>query len=83
MANANTQIDPMHGEEIGHGNSKAAWAAIAVMMVGFIVGCIAFAGHNPTVVYIGIGIVFLGLIVGWIMKKAGYGVNGAKSGSAH
>ncbi|MDQ0094531.1 MULTISPECIES: HGxxPAAW family protein [Micrococcaceae] len=83
MANANTQIDPMHAEEIGHGNSKAAWAAVGIMMVGFVAGGIAFAAHNHLVVYICSGVVLLGLVVGWIMKKAGYGVNGSKSGDSH
>lgn len=83
MANANTQIDPMHSEEIGHGNSKAAWSMVGIMMVGFVVGCIAFAGHNAFVVYVGCAIVVLGLIVGWIMKKAGFGVNGSRSGDSH
>ena len=83
MANANPQIDPMHAEEIGHGNSKAAWSMVFVMMIGFVVGGIAFAGHNPTFVYVGCAIVVVGLIVGWAMKKAGFGVNGSRSGDSH
>lgn len=83
MANTNTQIDPMHAEEIGHGNSVAAWTLVGVCMIGFIIGGISFAAHNPTMVYISSGIIVLGLISGWVMKKAGYGVGGSKSGSAH
>lgn len=83
MAKTNTQIDPMHAEEIGHGNSIAAWTLVGISLIGFIIGGIAFAGHNPTMVYVGIGVVILGMIGGWIMKKAGYGVGGAKSRSSH
>lgn len=83
MANANPQIDPMHSEEIGHGNSRAAWSMYGTMMIGFVIGGIAFAAHNHVVVYASVGIVILGLIVGWIMKKAGFGVGGPKSGFTH
>ena len=83
MANANTQIDPMHAEEIGHGNSRAAWSMYGTMMIGFVIGGIAFAAHNHVVVYASVGIVILGLIVGWAMKKAGFGVNGSRSGDSH
>lgn len=83
MANSNTQIDPMHAEEIGHGNSIAAWTLVGISLIGFIIGGISFAGHNPTMVYVGCAVVVLGLIAGWVMKKAGFGVGGARSGSAH
>ncbi|PQZ96434.1 hypothetical protein CQ018_00165 [Arthrobacter sp. MYb227] len=73
----------MHAEEIGHGNSIAAWTLVGISLIGFIIGGISFAAHNPTMVYISSGIVVLGLISGWVMKKAGYGVGGSKSGSAH
>ncbi|HJX79568.1 MULTISPECIES: HGxxPAAW family protein [Micrococcaceae] len=79
----NTEIDPVYTEEIGHGNSIAAWACVGIMTIGFIIGGIAFAFHNSTVVYASIGVVVLGLIVGWIMKKAGFGVGGSRSGAAH
>ncbi|MDO5744228.1 MAG: HGxxPAAW family protein [Micrococcaceae bacterium] len=83
MANANTQIDPMHADEVGHGNSRAAWTMYGIMITGVIIGAIAFAAHNPTIVYVGCAIVAVGLIVGWVMKKAGFGVNGPKSGFSH
>ncbi|MGL3804833.1 HGxxPAAW family protein [Paeniglutamicibacter sp. R2-26] len=83
MANSNTQIDPMHSEEIGHGNSIAAWTLVGISMIGVIVAGVSFAGHNSTMVYAGLGIVVVGLIAGWVMKKAGFGVGGARSGSSH
>ena len=79
----NTEIDPVYTEEIGHGNSIAAWACVGIMIIGSIVGGIAFAFHNPAIVYAGVGIMLLGLVVGWIMKKAGFGVGGSRSGAAH
>ncbi|GAB3619343.1 hypothetical protein GCM10027417_06030 [Glutamicibacter endophyticus] len=78
-----TQIDPVLTEELGHGNSIAAWVCIGVMMIGFIVGGIAFAYTAWTIVYVSAGIVVLGLILGWIMKAAGFGVGGPRSGAKH
>ncbi|MGQ3384441.1 HGxxPAAW family protein [Glutamicibacter sp. TV12E] len=79
----NTEIDPVYAEEIGHGNSIAAWSCVLIMTVGFIVGGIAFANLAWSIVWVGCGIVVLGLIVGAILKAAGFGVGGARSGASH
>ncbi|AWB86432.1 DUF6704 family protein [Mycetocola zhujimingii] len=65
--------------EPGHGHSPAAWTAITIMLIGFAVGTIAFWFDTPWLVWSSAGLVVVGAIVGWIMKKAGYGVNGPKS----
>ncbi|MCO1339878.1 hypothetical protein BJH93_13410 [Kocuria polaris] len=87
MADATTEsthaVDPMHSEQPGHGNSIAAWAMVAVMLLGFLVGCIGFTIPNIPVLVVGIVIIPLGLILGWILKKAGFGVGGAKSKGSH
>ncbi|GAB3684063.1 hypothetical protein GCM10027591_18320 [Zhihengliuella somnathii] len=87
MANAVDQtthaVDPMHAEQPGHGNSVAAWSMVAVMLVGFAVGCVGFTIANVPVLVVGVVIIFAGLILGWILKKAGFGVGGSKSKSSH
>ncbi|PYI67630.1 hypothetical protein CVV68_09315 [Arthrobacter livingstonensis] len=69
-----------HSVELGHGNSPAAWTCVTVMLVGTIVGCVAFLiGESATLLFwIGVGIIAVGLIVGIAMKSAGYGVGGNK-----
>ena len=79
----NTEIDPVYTEEIGHGNSIAAWACVGIMLIGSIVAGIAFANLAWTVFWIGCGVVVLGLVVGAILKMAGFGVGGARSGTSH
>lgn len=79
----NTEIDPVYTEEIGHGNSVAAWACVLTMIVGAIVAGIAFANSAWTVFWIGCGIVVLGLVLGGILKAAGFGVGGPRSGASH
>ena len=78
------QSASMHDEVIGHGNSPAAWTCVLVMTVGCLVSAIGFMMASHLVFWGGMGVVAIGLIVGWIMKKAGYGVDGDKlKGSGH
>lgn len=62
----------------GHGHSPAAWTAVIIMLLAFTVGTVAFFFELPVVVWASAGLAVVGLIVGWIMKRAGYGVGGAK-----
>ena len=64
--------------EPGHGNSPAAWAAVVVMLVGFAVGTVAFFFEQPTIVWISVGIVVVGLILGVVLSKLGYGARGPR-----
>lgn len=64
--------------ELGHGNSPAAWTCVVVMLVGALVSAFAFVWANAPLFWGGIGIMIVGLLVGGIMKRAGYGVGGAK-----
>lgn len=65
-------------EKPGHGHSPAAWTAVVIMLIGIITGAVFFWLQNPTMVYASAGVIAFGLIVGGIMKAAGYGVNGPK-----
>jgi hypothetical protein len=62
----------------GHGNSPAAWTGVIIMLVGFTVGTIAFVADLPIIVWASAGLVLLGAIAGWVLKKLGYGVGGDK-----
>ena len=64
--------------EPGHGNSPAAWIAVTIMLVGFIVGTVAFWLALPWLVITSGGVILAGLIVGWILARLGYGVDGSK-----
>ena len=62
----------------GHGNSPAAWSAVIIMLVAFAVGTVAFFLDLPVVVWSCAGLAILGLIVGWVLSRVGYGVGGAR-----
>jgi hypothetical protein len=65
--------------DTGHGNSPAAWTAVVIMLVAFSVGTIAFWFSIEPVVWISAAFVLIGWIVGGIMKKMGYGVDGHRT----
>ncbi|MGP6171141.1 HGxxPAAW family protein [Microbacterium sp. A196] len=62
----------------GHGHSPAAWTAVVVMLIGVAAGTIAFCFDQPVFVWASVGIIVVGLLLGVILAKAGYGVNGPK-----
>lgn len=62
----------------GHGHSPAAWTAVIIMLIGVSTGTVFFVLDQPVGVWSSLAVVVAGLIVGWIMAKAGYGVKGPK-----
>ena len=67
-----------HSQELGHGNSPAAWTCVIVMLVGALIAAIAFVIANTPIFIAGAAVMVLGLILGFVMRKAGYGVEGSK-----
>jgi small neutral amino acid transporter SnatA (MarC family) len=60
----------------GHGNSPAAWTAVIIMIVAFVIGTFGFWYANVVVVLGAAGLLVVGAIVGLILKLAGFGVGG-------
>lgn len=67
-----------HSIDLGHGNSPAAWTCVIVMLVGALIASIAFVIANTPIFVAGAAVMVLGLLAGYIMRKAGYGVGGSK-----
>lgn len=75
---------PAHDETIGHGNSPAAWTCVFVMLAGAALSSFAFIlasteGNRDLgtlLFWIGALIMVIGLALGVVLKKAGYGVGG-------
>jgi hypothetical protein len=61
---------------IGHGNSVAAWTAVGVIMVGFLIMCIAVAVTTMWVFIVGVVVVVLGAISGKVLAAMGFGISG-------
>ena len=64
--------------EPGHGHSPAAWTAVIIMLVGFALGTLFFWLDMPVLVWVSAGIVVLGVVVGIVMARMGYGAYGEK-----
>lgn len=70
--------------EPGHGDSPAAWTAVVVMLIGFAVGTVAlfidttYDANLLWLVWVGAALIALGLILGFVLAKLGYGVRGPK-----
>lgn len=62
----------------GHGHSPAAWTAVIIMLAATAIGTLFFVLDMPVMVWASAVLLIVGLIVGWIMAKAGYGINGPK-----
>ncbi|MWB97045.1 DUF6704 family protein [Agromyces seonyuensis] len=64
--------------EPGHGHSPAAWTAVVIMLVAFTIGTVAFFFSVVWLVWASAALVVVGLLAGWLLKRAGYGVDGPK-----
>jgi hypothetical protein len=62
----------------GHGNSPAAWVAVIIMLVAFVLGTVFFWLDMPVLVWASAGLLVAGLLVGLVLSKLGYGVKGPK-----
>ncbi|GGO61859.1 hypothetical protein GCM10010910_10660 [Microbacterium nanhaiense] len=62
----------------GHGHSPAAWTSVLIMLVAIAAGTVGLFIDQLVVVYASAVLLVLGPIVGFIVSKAGYGVNGPK-----
>ena len=70
-------------EEAGHGSSPAAWTAVIIMLAAFSVATVAFIVGMVWLVWVGVALVFVGLIVGAVLTKLGYGAHGDKTAPSH
>jgi uncharacterized membrane protein YfcA len=58
----------------GHGNTPAAWIAVAVAMLGFVVGSVALLQTpiSETVLWVGIVIALVAFPLFLVLSKLGY-----------
>jgi uncharacterized protein DUF6704 len=58
-----------------HGNTIAAWTAVAVVFLGFVVGGIGVMAVNWPTFWVGVALLPLGVIIGAILAKMGHGAS--------
>ncbi|MDD2857937.1 MAG: hypothetical protein PHU75_04595 [Candidatus Nanopelagicales bacterium] len=57
----------------GHGNTPAAWTAVIIIMIAFVVGTLGVTSGNWVVFWIGAALVVIGGIAGKVMQMMGLG----------
>ena len=62
----------------GEGNSPAAWTAVIIMLVAVSIGTVAFFFNGQVMVWVAVALLVIGMLVGYVLKRMGYGVYGAK-----
>ena len=71
-------MSDVHDKEPGEGNSPAAWVAVIIMLIAVAGGTFAFWFDQPILVWASAGLLVVGVLVGVVLSKLGYGVNGPK-----
>ena len=62
------------GEHEDHGNTPAAWTAVIIIMLAFVVGAVAVVVGNWVLFWVGgVGLAILGAVVGKVMSMMGMG----------
>lgn len=57
-----------------HGNTPAAWTAVTICMVAFVIGAVGVLTANWLLFWVGgVGLFILGGVVGKVMSMMGYG----------
>jgi uncharacterized membrane protein len=56
-----------------HGSTPAAWTAVTIVMVAFLVGGIGVWLAQPWLFWVGVGLAVVGVVVGKVMQMMGMG----------
>jgi Family of unknown function (DUF6704) len=58
-----------------HGSTPAAWTAVTIIMIAFLVGGIGVVMAQPWLFWVGVALVVVGIIVGKVMQMMGMGAD--------
>jgi small neutral amino acid transporter SnatA (MarC family) len=71
----------MTAEHEDHGNTPAAWTAVTIIMIAFVVGAVAVLTANWALFWIGaVGLAVVGAVVGKVMAMMGMGAPAGDAG---
>jgi hypothetical protein len=63
--------DAAHADN--HGSTPAAWTAVTVILIGFIVGAVGLLMASAMLFWVGIALVLGGGVIGYVMSLLGFG----------
>ena len=67
----------MSADHNAHGSTPAAWTAVTIIMIAFLVGGIGVVAAVPWLFWTGVAIVVVGIVVGKVMQMMGMGADQA------
>lgn len=67
----------MSTEHDDHGSTPAAWTAVTIIMVAFLVGGVGVLVSEPWIFWAGLVLVVVGVVVGKVMQMMGMGAGSA------
>jgi len=67
----------MSAEHDDHGSTPAAWTAVSIIMVAFLVGGLGVLIAQPWVFWAGVVLAVVGVVVGKVMQMMGMGATTA------
>jgi hypothetical protein len=56
-----------------HGNTPAAWTAVSIALLGFLVGGIGLMAGSMATFWVGVAMAPISVLVGSVMARMGYG----------
>ncbi len=60
-----------------HGNTPAAWTAVTIVLVGFVLGGLALVIDNMPLFWVGVALGPIGGVAGLVMSRMGLGAEPA------
>ena len=73
MSQVDTRDDESQMRDPEEGKTPAAWTAVIIMLVAFVIGTVGVCMLSPLVFWIGVVVMLIGLAVGKIMAMMGLG----------
>lgn len=65
----------------GHGNTVASWTTVIILMIATAIGAVFFFLDMPAIVWAATALALAGLVVGYILRKRGFGALGSATES--
>ena len=63
----------MSANHDNHGSTPAAWTAVTIITIAFLVGGIGVVAAMPWLFWAGVALVVVGIVVGKVMQMMGLG----------
>lgn len=64
---------PPHPAPMNHGNTRAAWTLVVLVLVGAVVAALGVAFATVWLFVVGAAVIVAGIVAGWVLQRLGHG----------